>query len=139
MNPTSYRSKLRSGVSRGAHALRHPVRLGALLWAISAFAVYFWFSQFIRSVGWNAIELIISNHLMRNGVYATSLDYPTALTWRPAVPTLLVTAIRLFTSDPIRIYQLYCGFTFATLTSCLFLAANRLGGLRCAHVAAGLV
>jgi hypothetical protein len=132
-------SSVGSHVSRISRAGLQPVRLGALLWAVGAFALYFWYSQFVNTVGWNVIELLISNHLLHSGEYVTSLDYPSALTWRPVVPTLLVTAIHLFVDDPIRIYQIFCGCTFATLTACMFLAANLLGGLRSAHVAAGLV
>jgi hypothetical protein len=118
---------------RGGILLGTPV-----LWAALGFGAYFHFAQFIRTVGWNTIELIISQHLTSHGVYAMSLDYPSAVIWRPVLPTLLVTGLRLFTGDPILIYQWFCGTTVAVMAACLFYAARRLSGLGAAHLAAGL-
>ena len=65
--------------------------LAPVLWGLVVFMVYFHYARYIDQVGWNAIELIISQKLTGHGVYATSLDYPSAIAWRPVVPTLVVT------------------------------------------------
>ena len=108
------------------------------VWGGLAFAAYFHYAQFIVTVSWNAIELIIAQHLIDHGVFATSVDYPTAVTWRPFLPTLLVTLLRLFTADPILIYQIYCGGTVASLVTTAFLSARVLWGRGAAHLAAFL-
>jgi len=108
------------------------------LWALLGFAVYFYYAQFIVAVMWNAIELIIAQHLIHYGTYATSIDYPSAITWRPVLPTLLVAFLRLFTQDPVLIYQIFCGSTAAVLTISLFFSARRLAGIFAAHAAAFL-
>lgn len=107
-------------------------------WGLLAFAVHFHYAQFIVTVSWNAIELIIAQHLIDHGVFATGLDYPSAVTWRPFLPTLLATLLRLGTSDPILIYQLYCGATMASLVSFSFLSARVLWGRAGGHLAAFL-
>ena|GEM_PF-3797505 len=107
-------------------------------WGIVAFAAYFHYAQFIVTVSWNAIELIIAQHLIDHGVFATGLDYPSAVTWRPFLPTLLVTLLRLGTSDPILIYQIYCGCTMASLVGFSFLSAKVLWGRTAGHLAAFL-
>ncbi len=61
-----------------------------VFWVTLAFAVYCYYAQFVVTVSWNAIELIIAQHLLDHGTYATSIDYPSALTWRPVLPTLLL-------------------------------------------------
>ena len=66
------------------------IRDTPVFWVTLAFAVYFYYAQFVVTVSWNAIELIIAQHLLDYGTYATSIDYPSALTWRPVLPTLLV-------------------------------------------------
>lgn len=108
----------------------------ATLWAAAAFALWFWYAQFVPMMAWNSMELIIANHLLDHGTYVTSLDYPTALTWRPVVPTLVVTAVRVFTDDPIRIYQWVCGLSLGVATASMFQTARRLWGLPAAHLAA---
>lgn len=108
------------------------------LWGCLAFAAYFYYAQFIVTVSWNAIELIIAQHLIDHGVFATSLDYPSAITWRPFLPTLLVTLLRLFTADPVLIYQIMCGCTLASLVTTAFLSARVLWGRGAAHLAAFL-
>lgn len=124
-----------------SHSWKNPARALAgtpWLWGVLAFAVYAHHAQFIVTVSWNAIELIISQHLLDHGVFATSLDYPSALTWRPLLPTLGVTLLRLFTDDPIRIYQVYVGATMASLVVSAFLSARLLWGRPAAHLAAFL-
>jgi hypothetical protein len=112
--------------------------LAPLLWAGVGFAVYFHFAQFIVTVSWNAIELIIAQHLLDHGVYALSVDFPSALTWRPPLPTLVVTGLRAITDDPILIYQLFCGATAASLAASLLLCARTLWGAGAGHLAAFL-
>ena len=107
-------------------------------WALFALILFGWYAQFILHISWNAIELIIAQNLIEHGVFATSLDYPSAVTWRPVVPTFVVTALRLLTEDPLTIYRIFCAVAVATLTSCLFLTAKRLAGLFAAHLAAAL-
>lgn len=107
-------------------------------WGCLAFAAYFYYAQFIVTVSWNAIELIIAQHLIDHGVFATSVDYPSAITWRPFLPTLLVTLLRRCTADPILIYQIYCGCTLASLVTTSFLSARVLWGRGPAHLAAFL-
>jgi hypothetical protein len=109
-----------------------------MLWVALGFGVYFRYAQFVRTIGWNAIELIISQHLTGHGIYAMSVDYPSALNWRPLLPTLLITGLRMFTGDPILIYQWFCGTAISVMTASLFYAARRLAGLGAAHLAAGL-
>ena len=110
--------------------------LAPVLWGLVVFMVYFHYARYIDQVGWNAIELIISQKLTGHGVYATSLDYPSAIAWRPVVPTLVVTVFRLFTEDPIRIYQLVCGLSFSALTVAMFLSGRFLGNVWTGHLAA---
>lgn len=107
-------------------------------WALLAFATYGYYAQFIVTVSWNAIELIIAQHLIDHGVFATSVDYPSAITWRPVLPTLVVTLLRLFTDDPIRIYQVFCGAALASLVAGCFATARLLWGRAAAHLAAFL-
>ncbi|MFZ5493842.1 MAG: hypothetical protein ACOZE5_00710 [Verrucomicrobiota bacterium] len=107
-------------------------------WTAAAFAVYFHHAQFIVTVSWNAIELIIAQHLIDHGVFATSVDYPSAITWRPLLPTLVVTLLRLITDEPIRIYQLYAGAAVASFVAAAFLSARLLWGRGAAHLAAFL-
>jgi hypothetical protein len=109
-----------------------------VLWVALAFVVYFIYAQFVVTVGWNAIELIIAQHLLDHGTYATSLDYPSALPWRPVLPTLLVTFLRLWTDDPTTIYKLFCGATLGCLTGTMFFAAKMLWGKTAGHTAAFL-
>ena len=52
------------------------------------------------------------------------------------VPTLVVTVFRLFTEDPIRIYQLVCGLSFSALTVASFLSGRFLGNVWTGHLAA---
>jgi hypothetical protein len=113
-------------------------RAAPWVWALGAFGLYFYYARFIPQIGWNAIELIIAQHLIEHGVYATSLDYPSALTWRPVVPTLVVALFRLVTSDPLLIYQLVCGTALATLTGAMFASARLLWNTAAGHVAAFL-
>ncbi|MEO6567195.1 MAG: hypothetical protein ABIO94_00415, partial [Opitutaceae bacterium] len=82
----------------------------AWFWGVTGFFLFFYQAQFISSLKWNAIELIIAQHLIEHGAYVTGLDYPSAMTWRPVLPTLVVAFFRLCTSDPILIYRLVCGF-----------------------------
>lgn len=100
----------------------------ASICGLIGFIAYFLMARFVPGIRWNAIELIIAQHLIDHGVYATSLDYPSALTWRPVLPTLCVTFVRLFTSDPLLIYQIVCGTAFGVLAATMFLAAQRLAG-----------
>ena len=109
-----------------------------VFWVTLAFAIYFYYAQFVVTVSWNAIELIIAQHLLDHGTYATSIDYPSALTWRPVLPTLLVTFMRLWTDNPITIYQLFCGATLGCLTGMMFLSAKMLWGKMAGHTAAFL-
>src|SRR4051812_44754768 len=129
---------MRSNLHPSLRALAHLATDRPWLWALAAFAVYFHYAQFIVTVSWNAIELIIAQHLLHDGVFATSLDYPSALTWRPLLPTLVVTLLRTFTDDPIRIYQVYAGAAVATLVATSFLSARVVWGRAAAHVAAFL-
>src|SRR5947209_11706273 len=85
-------------------------------WALVAFTLYFFHAQFARMIGWNAVELIIAQHLLDHHVYAISVDYPSAFTWRPVAPTLLVTFFRLWTDDPRLIFRLVSGLSIAVLT-----------------------
>jgi hypothetical protein len=107
-----------------------------VLWGALGFAVYFYYAQFIRMVGWNAIELIIAQHLLEHGAYVTSLDYPSALTWRPLLPTLMVTFVRLWTADPMLIYQIICGSALGSLAAMMFLSAKIIWGRLAGHLAA---
>lgn len=100
---------------------------------------FFHQAQFISSLKWNAIELIIAQHLIEHGAYVTGLDYPSAITWRPVLPTLVVTFFRLCTSDPILIYQLVCGFSLGSLAASMFLSARTLWSRPAAHAAAFFV
>ena len=109
-----------------------------VFWVTLAFAIYFYYAQFVVTVSWNAIELIIAQHLLDHGTYVTSIDYPSALTWRPVLPTLLVTFLRLWTDNPITIYQLFCGATLGCLTGMMFLSAKMLWGKMAGHTAAFL-
>jgi 4-amino-4-deoxy-L-arabinose transferase-like glycosyltransferase len=109
-----------------------------LLWGLLAFGLYSYYAQFVVTVNWNAVELIIAQHLLDHGVYATSVDYPSALTWRPLLPTLFVTFLRLWTDDPIVIYRLFCGAAIGGLVAAMFLSARRLWGTAAGHVAAFL-
>lgn len=115
-------------------------RLGLMLapacWGLLTFAVFFHYAQFIDKVGWNAIELIIAQKLTEHGAYATSLDYASAIAWRPVVPTLVVAFFRLWTEDPVRIYQLICGLSFATLVVSMFRSGRLLGNVWTGHLAA---
>jgi hypothetical protein len=52
--------------------LRGVLRDTPLGWAILAGTGYFYYAQFIATIGWNAIELIIAQHLIDHGVYATT-------------------------------------------------------------------
>ncbi len=117
-----------------------PSRLGRMLapalWGLLTFAVYFHYAQFIDKVGWNAIELIIAQKLTEHGAYATSLDYASAVAWRPVLPTFFVTLLRLGTEDPIRIYQIACGLSFGSLVGSMFLSGRRLGNAWTGHLAA---
>src|SRR5947209_8706942 len=124
--------------ARKAHHILDRQWLFPSLWGLVAFALYFYYAQFVITVGWNAIELIIAQHLLFHGTYATSLDYPSAITWRPIVPTLLVTLVRIFTSDPLRIYQIICGTSLGVFTVCMFASARRLWGGFAGHTAAFL-
>jgi len=109
-----------------------------VFWVTLACAVYYYYAQFIVTVSWNAIELIIAQHLIDHGTYATSIDYPSALTWRPVLPTLLVTFLRLWTDDPIAIYQLFCGAILGCFVGMMFLSAKMLWGKMAGHTAAFL-
>ena len=110
--------------------------LAPALWGLLTCAVFFHYAQFIDKVGWNAIELIIAQKLTEHGVYATSLDYASAVAWRPVLPTLVVTFFHLWTEDPIRIYQLACGLSFGTLVVTMFLSGRLLGNAWTGHLAA---
>lgn len=105
-------------------------------WGLAAFALYFTQAGFISHVSWNAVELIIAQHLIDHGAYVTSLDNPSAMSWRPLFPTLLVTFFRLWTDDPLLIYRWICGLAFASLTASLFAAARLMWGRLAAHLAA---
>ncbi len=107
-----------------------------LLWGVGGFAGYFYYTQFIKQISWNTIELLIAQHVLQYGTYVTSLDYPSALTWRPVVPTLIVAFVRIWTADPMLIYQIICGATLAGLAVMMFLAARLLWGNVAGHLAA---
>ena len=49
------------------------------------------------------------------------MDYPSALTWRPPLPTLFVTFLRLWTDDPMVIYRLFCGTAIGGLVVAMYL------------------
>ncbi len=117
-------------------ASRLGVWLAAALWGLLTFAVFFHYAQFLDKVGWNAIELIIAQKLTEHGVYATSLDYASAVAWRPVLPTLVVTLLHLGTEDPIRIYQLACGLSFATFVVAMYLSGRLIGNAWTGHLAA---
>lgn len=106
-------------------------------WALGGFLLYFWYAQF-ATVAWNTIELIIAQHLLFHGTYATSLDYPSAVTWRPVLPTFVVTFVRIWTSNPFLIFRIVTGATFAVLTASTFWSGKIMAGRRAAHLAAGL-
>jgi hypothetical protein len=105
-------------------------------WGLLTFAVFFHYAQFIDKVAWNAIELIIAQKLGEHGVYATSLDYASAIAWRPVLPTLVVAFFQLWTEDPILIYQLVCGLSFASLVVAMFRSGRLLGNALTGHLAA---
>jgi hypothetical protein len=113
-----------------------PSAWAPLLWGVGAFLLYFYYAQFIPGINWNAIELIIAQHIIEHGTYATSIDYPSALTWRPVFSTLTVTFFRLWTDNPILIYQIICAASLGTLTVTLFLSARILWGGIAGHFAA---
>lgn len=114
------------------------VRETPLAWMVVTFVAYAYYAQFVSTTRWNAIELIIAQNLLDHGAYVTSLDYPSALTWRPLLPTLLVTFVRVWVESPITIYQIVCGASLATLAATLFLAARAIWGTVAGHVAACL-
>ena len=107
-----------------------------LAWMALSFGVYFFYAQFIVMIAWDALELVIAQHVIDHGAYVTSLDYPSALTLRPVLPTLMVAFFRLWTSDPVLIFRLLAGFGLATLAGAMFFAAHRLWGRAAAHSAA---
>ncbi|HWA10928.1 MAG TPA: hypothetical protein VG838_15920 [Opitutaceae bacterium] len=107
-----------------------------LIWAVAGFAIYFHYAHFIPLIAWNAIELIIAEHVIDHGRYVTSLDYASALTWRPVLPTMLVAFLRLWTADPLLIYQIFCGTALGCLAASLFLSARLLWGTASGHIAA---
>ena len=107
-------------------------------WMALAFGVYFFYAQFIVMIAWNALELVIAQHVIEHGSYVTSLDYPSALTLRPLLPTLMVAFFRLWTSDPVLIFRLMVGCGLATLTGAMFFSARQLWGRAAAHSAAVL-
>jgi hypothetical protein len=125
-------------VKKTFRTILHLLQDTPVFWVTLAFAVYFYYAQFVVTVSWNAIELIIAQHLLDHGTYATSIDYPSALTWRPVLPTLLVTFLRLWTDNPITIYQFFCGATLGCLTGMMFLSAKMLWGKAAGHTAAFL-
>lgn len=120
---------------------RHGARnewIAAGLWALAGFCFGYYYSQFIVKIGWNAIELIIAQHLLDHARYVTGLDYPSAIAWRPVVPTLFVTVVRLFSTDPLEIYRTVCGIAFAAMSGSVYLAGKRLWGQVAGHTGAAL-
>ncbi len=111
----------------------------SLTFGLAGFALYFYYAQFVGSLGWNAIELLIAQHLIDHGQYATSVDYPSALPWRPVFPVLLVTALRLISDDPLWIYRVFCGLTIGTLAATMFLGARMLCGAAAGCIAGFLI
>lgn len=112
--------------------------VAAGIWGLLGFSLFFYQAQFIPTVKWNAIELIIAQHLLEHGAYVTSLDYPSAITWRPVLPTLVVAFFRIWTGDPILIYRLVCGLSLGILAATMFLSARLLWSRPAAHTAAAL-
>ena len=125
-------------VNRAGERFRHWVLDTPLLWSLAALCGFGWYAQFIPHPSWNAIELIIAQNLLEHGRFATSLDYPSAITWRPVLPTLVVTLLRLLTDDPLTIYRIFCAAAVCSLTTSLFLIVRRLFGRIAGHVAAAL-
>ncbi len=112
------------------------MRLSSVAWGVLGFCVYFYIAQFIPNVAWNAIELLIAQHLIDHGSYVTSVDYQSALTWRPVFGTSLVTFVRLWTADPILIYRVVCGLAVGMSAAMLYLAGRRTWGPVAGHAAA---
>ena len=83
-----------------------PIRtaFGAAAWGVGAFLAYYHLARLAR-IGWNAIEMLIAQHWWRDHVYAISVDYPSAIAWRPVFPTAVVMLAQRFTDDPQRILR----------------------------------
>jgi hypothetical protein len=105
-------------------------------WMALAFGIYFFYARFIVMIAWDALELVIAQHVVDHGAYVTSLDFPSALTLRPVLPTLMVACFRLWTSDPMLIFRLMVGCAVGTMTGALFFSARVIWGRTAAHVAA---
>src|SRR5262245_54014819 len=95
-------------------------------WAVLAFAVYFYFAAYIPTLGWNAIEFVIANHLWDFGRYAIGADFPPAI-WRPVLPTYLVLVVERFTHDPVLTYRILVGLSMAAFVAGVFMASEMLG------------
>jgi hypothetical protein len=106
-------------------------------WAGLAFASLYICIAYTWSLGWNAIEFIIANHLRDFGHYGTGAYYPPAI-WRPILPTLLVYFVDGLTCDPLLTLQLIAGSSLAIFVVSIYLANRFLWGLATANLGAFL-
>ena len=104
-------------------------------WVVLTFVTYFHFSGHLQTLGWNAVEFIISNHLRDFGLYATGAYYPPAL-WRPVLGTFTVYIVDGLISDPVLTFQIICGLALSLFVASIYITNWFLWGTIIANVGA---